>query len=104
MTTYQNGRTMRERILSRLIIDIENGCLLWTGHRAKDGYGRVMVGTGKPDYVHRVVYQMFQGAIPEGTELDHLCRNTSCASPAHLEPVTHLVNMRRWMDARKAGR
>jgi hypothetical protein len=28
-------------------------------------------------------------------EIDHLCRNTHCVNPAHLEPVTHSVNLRR---------
>ena len=35
------------------------------------------------------------GPIPEGLELDHLCKNGKCVNPAHLEPVTHAENIRR---------
>jgi hypothetical protein len=44
---------------------------------------------------HRLVYEELVGPIPEGMELDHLCRNTSCVNPAHLEPVPHRVNVLR---------
>jgi hypothetical protein len=45
--------------------------------------------------VHRIVYQQVNGFIEDDLELDHLCRNTACANPAHLEPVTHQENVRR---------
>ena len=38
---------------------------------------------------------MVVGPIPDGCELDHLCRNRACCNPDHLEPVTHLENVRR---------
>lgn len=44
---------------------------------------------------HRFSYETFIGPVPEGLELDHLCRNTRCVNPEHLEPVTHKVNMQR---------
>lgn len=94
MPNYKYGRTLRERVLSRLMI-CPDGCLVWTGHCDDKGYGRVQAGTGRPQKVHRVTYQMFVGPIPAGLELDHLCRVKRCGSPAHLEPVTHAENMRR---------
>jgi hypothetical protein len=57
------------------------------------GYGRIHV-KGYP-LAHRAVYETFVEAVPEGLELDHLCRNTGCVNPDHLEPVTHAENMRR---------
>lgn len=62
-------------------------CWLWTGLLADNGYGRF----GKR-YVHQVAYERWVGPIPDGMELDHLCRVRHCANPAHLEAVTHREN------------
>lgn len=77
-----------------------NGCLNWIGTRVSGGYGQIWVN-GKFDLVHRVVYKMLVGPIPEGMEIDHLCRNKSCCNPHHLEVVTRAENNRR-MNAVKA--
>ena len=90
--------TLRERLLSRLVIDPESGCLLWTGSLDDGGYGRIGVGR-LPRQVHRVMWEMFEGPIPEGLHLDHVrargCTNRHCASIAHLEPVTPRENLMR---------
>jgi hypothetical protein len=51
---------------------------------------------------HRFSYELEHGPIPAGKQLDHLCENKSCVSPAHLEPVTIKENSRRAV-ARKLG-
>ena len=38
---------------------------------------------------------MHHGPVPEGLELDHLCRIRHCVNPDHVEPVTCAVNVRR---------
>jgi hypothetical protein len=44
---------------------------------------------------HRVTYALVKGPIPAGLQLDHLCRNTSCVNPNHLEAVTTRENTMR---------
>src|SRR5262245_35041552 len=87
------GNDPRSRVLAKLIIDQESGCLLWTGYVAPNGYGN----TGGR-LVHRLMYEWFNGPIPDGLEIDHTCRVKHCAAPAHLEAVTHAENRRRAMD------
>lgn len=73
-------------------------CWLWLGSIDKCGYGRFWVGD-RLDGAHRFAWELFIGPIPEGYELDHLCRVTHCVNPAHLEPVTHRENMGRGVKA-----
>lgn len=74
-------------------------CWIWTGQiLARAGYGRFWVGTtaSTPNpLAHRYSYELVHGPIPAGLQLDHLCRNTSCVRPDHLEPVTGAVNIQR---------
>jgi hypothetical protein len=82
------------RITSR-IVEIENGCWEWTGARLNGarGYGQTHPLNGQGStVVHRIVYEALVGPIPEGLVLDHLCQNPPCCNPAHLEPVTNVVN------------
>lgn len=44
---------------------------------------------------HREAYRRLVGPIPEGLQLDHLCRNRRCINPRHLEPVTSRENVLR---------
>jgi len=77
-------------------------CWLWTGYRDKFGYGYMGIAS-KPIGVHRVAWEILVGPIPDGLTIDHLCRNTSCVNPEHLEPVTNSENIRR-MNIAQAGR
>lgn len=50
-------------------------------------------------YAHRAAYELTVGPIPEGLEIDHLCRLPLCVRPSHLEAVTHAENIRRGLSA-----
>lgn len=71
-----------------------SGCWIWTGARQSRGYGCTSIA-GKRALVHRVAYQALVGPIPDDLQIDHLCRVKACCNPAHLEPVTGLVNRQR---------
>lgn len=90
--------TLRERLLSRLIIDPDSDCLLWTGCLNSRGYGVIGVN-GRRELVHRVAWELEHGPIAEGLTIDHVhaagCRYKHCANVAHLEPVTAAENNRR---------
>lgn len=75
-------------------------CWLWTGGTtpSKNGaYGHFLVSNRprRQGLAHRFSYEFRYGPVPDGLELDHLCRNTTCVNPAHLEAVTHRVNVLR---------
>lgn len=61
-------------------------CWLWTGYKGR-GYGGIRI-RGKDVRTHRFAYELLVGPIPDGLELDHLCRVRHCMNPDHLEPVT----------------
>jgi hypothetical protein len=72
----------------------ESECWLWLGPNNGNGYGTINV-LGKQSYVHRLMFIYYKGEIPEGKEIDHLCRNRGCCNPEHMEAVTHRENMLR---------
>lgn len=84
-------------LLERILVQCEwvEGCWEWRNSTTK-GYGRIGIpNTQQRTWAtHRVVYDLVKG-LPEGMELDHLCRNPGCCFPDHLEPVTHAENVRR---------
>lgn len=75
-----------------------SGCWLWIAHLSDGGYGFFSI---RPltRRAHRIAFEALVGEIPAGLELDHLCRVRCCVNPAHLEPVSHLENMRRGCQA-----
>lgn len=69
-------------------------CWLWTASLNDSGYGQFAVD-GRPLRAHRVAYELMIAPIPDGLQLDHLCRVRACVNPWHLEPVTNEVNTER---------
>ena len=81
-----------DRLLAN--IDVGEGCWEWRASVQSGGYGLLSVETRKL-LVHRVMYEAFCGAIPDGLTIDHLCRNRRCVRPSHLEAVTMRENILR---------
>lgn len=75
----------------------EDGCWKWTYplKRCPNGdYGSCHLN-GQNMGAYRAAWILFRGPIPDGLTIDHLCRNTRCVNPDHLEPVTHRENVLR---------
>lgn len=81
---------LRERIHENVI---KCGCWVWTRSSLPSGYGRISIGAQKQDYVHRVSYRVFKGAIPDGMLIMHSCDNPRCCNPDHLSAGTQFDNM-----------
>jgi hypothetical protein len=88
---------MRRDVVERIMatVDIrEDGCWIWTASLDRSGYGRFFFSS-PTRLAHRASYELLVGPIPDGLEIDHLCRVRCCVNPAHLEPVTAKENNRR---------
>ena len=102
-SNIRNGRspsscpTLAGRFMARLVV-LETGC--WTLKGAPDTTGYVRIrdrGAKRYSHGHRVAYNLFKGPVPEGLQIDHLCRNRRCVNPDHLEAVTQRENILRGM-------
>lgn len=62
-----------------------------------DGYGHIQAFDTTETLIHRLAVLAVGIQIPDGYEVDHLCRQRACANPAHLEVVTKAENHRRAM-------
>ena len=94
---------IEERLIAgfwrRVDMSNEQGCWLWTGASQASGYGHTYIGGGRRHaryaMAHRVAYEYWFGSIPDGKQIDHLCRNRACVRPSHLEVVTPRQNILR---------
>lgn len=78
----------------------ESGCWEWDGSVTEKGYGLInierqgLVGAR----VHRVMYELHVGPIPNGQLIRHRCDNPPCINPDHLEPGTPADNTSDMME------
>ena len=90
-------------LYQRAVLVPLSGCLIWSGRMNQSGYGQIGIsrnhaaelGIGQTILVHRLAWDLANGPVPDGLQLDHLCRNRSCINVAHLELVTPSQNVRR---------
>ena len=75
-------------------------CWLWTGLKNPDGYA-VMASDLPTSSGHRWSYRHHIAPLPDGLEMDHLCRVRHCVNPWHLDPVPQSVNKQRANDVKR---
>ena len=95
-----NRVELQDYIERRSIQEPNSGCWIWMLSDGGHGYpqGSFPQATGqRVSLAHRMSYNAFNGDIPDGYEVDHLCRNRSCVNPNHLEAVTKHANRARQM-------
>lgn len=74
-------------------------CWVWIGKLSDQGYGILTDYETKQYRAHLLAWTWENGPVPDGLELDHLCRNRACVRVSHLEAVTHKTNMERGANA-----
>lgn len=91
--TWVKGHAPVCRVKPVVISEVDRGfaskCWICDAPLQNKGYAK------RSGLVHRKLYVQHRGEIPHGLELDHLCRQTDCVNPWHLEAVTHAVNIQR---------
>lgn len=86
--------------MRKVSIQAPDKCWPWLGGTHEKGYGRI----SNRGYAHVIIYKILIGDVPQGLELDHLCKNKICVNPKHLEPVSHQVNVVRGDRVQNARR
>lgn len=83
-----------ERFWAKVRENPATGCWEWAAAIARNGYGQ-FAHEGRTRSAHRLAWLSLRGEIPEGMQLDHLCRVRHCVNPDHLDVVTARVNRER---------
>lgn len=91
------ARTEVERFWQK--VDVEPAqCWTYTGTLIT-GYGQFCLSSSRAHMkrmpAHRYAWELLVGPIPEGLQLDHLCKNRACVNPDHLEVVDARTNILR---------
>lgn len=76
-------------------------CWIWRRPLTKGGYPRTH-RQGRDVYAHRAYYADEYGPIPDGLVIDHVCGQSACVRPEHLEAVSQGENITRKLNRQRA--
>jgi hypothetical protein len=97
-----NKLTIAERLSRKA--KWEGGCLVWTGDKDSNGYGRLRYAGKKGYPSHRLAYELANGPIPGGLVVRHQCDNRACINLNHLELGTQQQNVQDMFERKRANR
>jgi len=85
-------RSVAERLWEKA--DVRGAADCWNWQASKDGRNRygLFYRDGRLMGAHVAAYELVNGTVPMGLEIDHACDNSICVNPAHLRPMTHRAN------------
>ncbi len=89
-TNHARAVSLRAKQLLKYEV-VKSGCWIWQGGTSPDGYGKVK-RFGKTVRAHRLFYEHYVEAVPEGLWVLHKCDTPLCVNPAHLFVGTQLEN------------
>lgn len=99
ITTLPEAERVRIRAtIIRRSETIDTGCMMWQGAKNSRGYGVQNVHTAtktRQTGSHRAAWLAFEGDIPDGLQIDHLCRVRACVNTKHMRLVTWAENNAR---------
>ena len=93
MRTGRLDKKSAYELLEERSIKPVSGCVEYTGHKNRQGYGRLRFGGSKHQLVHRFAYETYLGPIPDGVLVCHHCDNPPCINPDHLVLGSHQDNV-----------
>ena len=82
------------RLFDKVNVGLPSECWEWTASTTQNGYGQFRF-EDKVYLSHRFMYCLINGGVDKNKVLDHLCRNTGCVNPFHLEEVSNKENVLR---------
>jgi hypothetical protein len=81
----------------------EKGCWEWSG-TVSGGYGRLQVNRIRL-LAHRYSLELhLKRQIPNDLEVRHMCHNSVCINPLHLQEGSHADNMKDMVDANRQSK
>lgn len=86
-------KTIEQRFWANVVKSSDDSCWVWQGYIDVHGYGALNVN-GIPKHAYRISYEIHNGDIPHGMQLDHKCRNRACVNPN--QPPTSGYTSSKW--------